>query len=481
VAVAITRLALGWWAWRASGAGRTWPTAAGRHVTVADALLSEDAWPEADPTRPGIVVGNPPFLGQLARRTARSEPVARALVDRYGPAAKGYVDSAALFLLAACRHRPAGCRVGLILPETVLVAAHAAALRRAVLGHGRLTDLWLGGPDVFAAGVRVCAPVLDLGHRDGCGLDADGGGAGHSRTVGRRTRLRTWAGPGVEAAGCSDISHGELTGEASASWGPLAAPLRDVPRVRPRVAGRIADLADTTAGFRDQFYGLVPFVDEADQLPPELSSPAPGGAPTAALVTAGAIDPAHCWWGGRPSRFAGRRLLRPVVDLASLTAIDPVLAQWVRGRLRSKVVVATQGKVVEATADPHGRMVPSVPVVSVEPRDPDDVWRLLAVLLSPVTTAWALEHYGGAGLAASAVKLSARQVATVSLPADVDAWDEAASHCRSATTSQDPQARRTHLRAAGRLSCAAYGVAAATGTDLVLWWEQRAPGGLPHV
>ena len=73
VAVAVTRLGLGWWAWRAQGRGPdAWLPDAGRHVVVGDALLDDACWPEADTARPGVVVGNPPFLGQLSRRTARS-------------------------------------------------------------------------------------------------------------------------------------------------------------------------------------------------------------------------------------------------------------------------------------------------------------------------------------------------------------------------------------------------------------------------
>ena len=196
------------------------------------------------------------------------------------------------------------------------------------------------------------------------------------------------------------------------------------PPARAAGPGRIADLARATAGFRDQFYGLRPHVhDHAaphDQLAPR----------TAPLVTAGLIDPALCRWGQAEARFAGRRFAAPLVDLDSLAAADGKLASWVSARLRPKLLVATQGKVLEAVADQVGRLVPSVPVIAVEPQDPGDLWRILAVLCSPVAAAWALERYGGAGLSGQSIKLSARQLLTVPTPADTAAWDGAAASCR---------------------------------------------------
>ena len=203
---------------------------------------------------------------------------------------------------------------------------------------------------------------------------------------------------------------------------------------------------------------------------------------SAPLITSGLIDPARCHWGRRDARFAGRRFRRPVVDLDALAAADERLAAWVGDRLRPKVLVATQAKVLEAAADPDGRLVPSVPVVAVEPADPADVWRILAVLCSPVATAWALGHYGGAGLSTQSIKLSARQVLAVPTPADGDRWAEAAASCRSAAdASAAPELSdtersdryRDHLRRAAVQSCWAYGVASDEVRTLVRWWERR--------
>ncbi|HVM15717.1 MAG TPA: N-6 DNA methylase, partial [Egibacteraceae bacterium] len=91
IAVAVTRTAL------AIVAGGQPPPAA--HVRVADAL--DD--PQPLPAGLDAVVGNPPFLSQLAAATARSPAQRRALEARFGAPARGYADTAVLFLLLAMR------------------------------------------------------------------------------------------------------------------------------------------------------------------------------------------------------------------------------------------------------------------------------------------------------------------------------------------------------------------------------------------
>ena len=117
--------------------------------------------------------------------------------------------------------------------------------------------------------------------------------------------------------------------------------------------------------------------------------------------------------------------------------------------------------------------MPSVPVIAVEPQDPGDLWRILAVLCSPVAAAWALERYGGAGLSGQSIKLSARQVLTVPTPADTAAWDGAAASCRAASETPQPGRRRRHLCAAAARICEAYGVPDPDVALLVRWWEGR--------
>jgi hypothetical protein len=122
-----------------------------------------------------------------------------------------------------------------------------------------------------------------------------------------------------------------------------------------------------------------------------------------------------------------------------------------------KVLLATQSRVLEAIADPEGQYLPVTPVVSVTPTQVEDVWRVLAVLLSPFASAWALQQYGGAGFTGGAIKLAAKQVCRIPLPANLAAWDKAAAMLRDVQTEAqtDAQTRPSDIRAE---MDAAYGV-----------------------
>ena len=75
--------------------------------------------------------------------------------------------------------------------------------------------------------------------------------------------------------------------------------------------------------------------------------------------------------------------------------------------------------VVEAIIDEEaGAFVPSVPVIAVF-ADADRLFDVAAVLLSPLTSAWAVTRVAGSAHRVSdAIKLSARQILDVPLPAD---------------------------------------------------------------
>jgi hypothetical protein len=187
-------------------------------------------------------------------------------------------------------------------------------------------------------------------------------------------------------------------------------------------------------------------------------------------VTSGLIDWLGCSWGRRPARFAKRTWHAPVVDLAELeTAGGRAARRWVARVRVPKLLVATQTRVVEAAVDATGSWVPSVPVVAVVPHDPADLWRVAAAVVSPAATAWLLGQAPGTALARDAIKVAAPDLLALPLPADRDAWDEAAAAARSLTTgppSDVPATRDRFLAAAA----AAY----ATPPSLTAWWRARA-------
>jgi hypothetical protein len=420
LAVAVTEAALYLW----SG------SVPGNHLVAGDALT--EPWPARPDGGFTAVVGNPPFLSQLSRATTRRTEVSDRLRCRFGDLIGPYTDTAWVFLLAALEAVRPGGRVVLVQPQSVLSARDAAGIRQALTLEG----LWLTEEPVFAASVRVCAPVIKVGDRP-------------------HEKVRRWAGRDV-----TELPPAARPVEGDNAWAELAAGLLGVPEVELDGARRLGDLARATAGFRDQFYGLAGFVvdDDGDKVGPKL-------------ITSGIIDPGRIAWGERPVRFAGRRWMAPRVDLSALVAGGrPAVARWVEDRLVPKVVVATQSSIVEAAVDRDGRWVPSTPVISVA-ASVDRLDHVAAVLLAPPVTAWARRRFAGAALATGSVKLAARQVLELPIPESGPDWDAAARLVARLPEAVEPIERRSVLVAAGERMVAAYGLD--RGDELLEWWAAR--------
>ena len=248
-----------------------------------------------------------------------------------------------------------------------------------------------------------------------------------------------WRGP--EMAPLEDAPADAVEGP---TWAPLIADAAGVPAARVAGGhGRLGDLATATAGFRQHFYGLVPFVSDDAAGPP--------------LVTTGLIDLGRCAWGERPARFDKRRFAAPRVDLDALAAADPALAHWARGQLRPKILMASQTRVIEAAVDGEGAWIPSVPVVSVHPHRVEDLWLVAAVLLAPPVATWAAQRHLGSGLGPTSLRLRASQVLDLPLP-------------------PVPLTRAAELLRAGEIaaaaveSCAAYGLQGRAQDEVLSWW-----------
>lgn len=356
LAVAVTEAEL--WLWSAA-AGE--PTVAGDRLRVADALLTE--LPRCD-----AVVGNPPFLGQLKRTTAIDPGRRRALVARFGTAVRPYTDLATLFLLHAVGAVRPGGRVVLVQPQSVLAGRDAEAVRVAVDARARLADCWFGDEETFDAGVRVCAPVLDVGPTDGTPIHRN-------------------------------------------HWTATLLAAKGVPSTAATGTEVLAERAEVAAGFRDEYYGLVGHVAEGGDGP--------------RLVTAGSIDPLRLL--EQPVRFAKSRWQRPTVDVASVAGRA---AAWVDAQHGPTLLVATQTRVLEAVADPDDRLVAGVPVIVVRPHDPAELWHLAAALHAPCVSAWMLHRTVGTGLSADTCRPTADLVGRIPLPDDADVWDRAARLAR---------------------------------------------------
>lgn len=322
------------------------PTA---ELVSADALAT--SW---EGRRFDLIVGNPPYLSQLAASTTRGG------ASRHGGGP--YADAAAEFLaLAGELVDPAGGRVALVLPQSLLAARDATAIRRSIGGRARMVWSWWSDRRVFDAQVHVCVVAFEFGQ------------------------------PEPE--------------DRRANWSHVSTSRTGVPAMPDalRVAGCLGDRARLNANFRDEYYGMVPAVGDHDTGP--------------RLITSGLVDPARSWWGVRPITFARHRYERPRVDLDRL---DDDMVRWARRRLVPKVLVANQTRIVEAVCDPHGDWLPAVPVLGVYPtgahwddecsRPMDQLassaWEIAAVLTSSVASAWLWHRGAGTGLSVDSVRLS---------------------------------------------------------------------------
>jgi hypothetical protein len=417
------------------------------------------------------IVGNPPFLAQLARSTARARDDAETISRWSGGAVARYADSAAAFMLLGAHLVRPGGRVALLMPASILQTHDAHAVRRAVLERCELQAVWVDGGRVFHAAVRVCAPVLRRRLDDGaCELDASDASASARVRLLRGTRFERV--PDAQAP----VTPTPITPTPPGDDWHVSVPLDDDPGVAlPRVVGAtpalIADLAHATADFRDQYYALAgAIVDDAELSPAQRADTR--GYPR--LVTTGLIDLGDCLWGRRAVRVHKQVRAAPRIDRRALER-DPVMREWLASRLVPKLLLATQTRAVELLIDDLGELVPLVPLVVVTARSGsvDDLWRIGASLASPVTTLAALRRHAGAAMNPGALKLSARQALALERCPESSALDHAQSLLRQLHERSEAPERGALLDAFGVASCEAFGLDAPSSRTLIDWWLSR--------
>ncbi len=442
-AVSVARRALSEWA-----AGRGARVGVDEvRVHQGDALLlgSRD-WPGRPPGGHDIVIGNPPFLGQLDSRTTRSAARRSLLAQRF-PTMGPYTDESALFLAAGLDLVAPGGVVTLVQPQSVLAARDTDGLRESLCRTGDLVALWVHDGMPFPdADVHVCAPVL---RRAASPTAAPG--ATRTEVVWRtRSGARRWQ---VELG-------------VASRWGELLAPVHGVPLVGELGGAPLRSVATATAGFRDEFYALCDAAAE--------SSDGTAGE-RRRLVTVGMIDPFRLGWGARTYRLGGRQVSAPVLDGDALTGRSPRVAEWVERRSCPKVLVATQTKVLEAVVDPLGDLVPVTPTISVEPlQRSTDVWHLGAALVAPPVAAHAALGHLGSGRSPGALRWSARALLDVPLPIDRQLWTRGAELARLVQQAEPgDSAVEAILDEFAVTMTTAHGLPARH--PVVEWWSTRRP------
>ncbi|MCB1256452.1 MAG: class I SAM-dependent methyltransferase [Microthrixaceae bacterium] len=457
-------------------------------VRVGDALTGELV---SDGRQFDLVVGNPPFLTQLRAATAFDRDRFEALTRVLGPL-DSYVDASAVFMLLASQITVQGGVTCLVLPQSFLSVRGTQSIRDRLGGHCELISLWSTDAQFFDASVQVCAvSVSPVVH-----LEADVSGdvstseaadlAGSTRRATVDTVEVLWGGSRTSME--SVTLHRAATPTLGDSWGPLLSGPLGIPNVSISHGGKsLADVATSTAGFRDEYYALRDTCIE-DPASADQSVPSSAGGEHQVrryprLVSVGMVRPCASTWGQRRTRIGGNLWDTPVVDLEKLAAVSPRVARWVDARLVPKVLVATQTRVVEAVADTSGNWIPMTPVISVEPLGEwnsivgseleagDELWWIVAALSAPSVSAWALSQNLGAGLSTQSLRWSAKSVLKVALPLNISCWRAGAQAARELSMCPEG-ARRELLERLGRQMCDAYGHG--DRDDLFQWWLERA-------
>lgn len=400
-----------------------------------------------------VVVGNPPYLNQLARVTASERRTAALLRACCAEAVGGYADLAVAFLVRSLLLCADGGRVSLVLPQSMLVVDDAQPARAFVLGHAALVALWVSNEHVFEdAGVYTCAPTLE-------------------KSGDRVSALRRTSTGSFMAHDPIRIDNDELRTEAT--WGRLGAGTIGVPDVVVRRDRTLADVAHATADFRDQYYGLRGSLISTDDLKTDRSTlehlyPR--------LLTSGLIDLARCQWNERTTRVHKQTWRRPRIDRSALLD-DTMMSSWIDRRLIPKVLLATQTRVIEVFVDHAGLYVPSVPIISIFPNEEGDLWRVAAALGSPVSTMIALRDHFGAAMSIGALKMSAKNALRLPMPPPGTPLDSAADSLRAAHNAKDDPERLEHLRAFARACGGFSGLSKRHAREVETWWLGRLRGG----
>ena len=420
VSIEVSRLTLKLWA---ASKGGQWPST--DHLVIGDGLLDV---PEKWLGTCDVVIGNPPFLGQLKSETSRNRGRAQALKQRFGSLYTAYVDESMLFFLLAVELSGEDGRVTLIAPSSTLGSDSSQLAREWIDSRLTLSGIWIGGRSVFeSAAVDVVAPILRNDKRNECTI----------------VRYETQDVLAVQRPlpGC---------------WSSLLARANGVPAIAITATRRLGDRAVVTADFRDAYYWLAERVVEAtrnDHRPK--------------LVTVGLVDPFSYRYGDIPARFAKQRFQRPVLDIEDNPPTQ--LGAWLEQRLIPKLLVATQTRIVECYADIEGKLLPSTPLVSIIPEQESELWHLMAVVSSPPAAAWLASAAAGTGLSQGTMRLRASLIADLPLPEPSKTWDVGAELAREI---QEKGVNDEAARRFGEAMNQAYGL---PSSELLHWWISQIP------
>jgi type I restriction-modification system DNA methylase subunit len=378
------------------------------------------------------VIGNPPFLNQLNSETALDASVAGHVKKSMGDNAKAFTNTATLFLATARQIIKAQSgRIAFIEPLSIIATRDSDPLRQSIDNSGHLQAMWICEDQVFDAAVQTCVVFIDQAHHGG---------------------VKIYAGKAGDLV--SEVSEDASPGE----WSRFIYAARSLPKFEISGGRTLAEIAEATNDFRDEYYGLIGHVIDSESADANRFPK---------LLTVGKVDLAQTLWGDGETKFAKDKYLYPRVDIH---ALSDKLQKWAGMRLQPKVIVATQTRIVELYVDEEGEYLPSIPLASVTPLQLENLWKVAACLAAPPISLLAYQRLAGAGMSAEVLKLSARNLLKLPLPSDDDKWSLGSEHLRNAHALSGSR-RTEELKAFGYMMCGAYGLSGQP--EIMDWWLER--------
>ena len=382
-----------------------------------------------------VVIGNPPFLNQLASETSLDRAALAKIQSIYGDVIRKTTNPASIFFLLSMSITRRGGSISLVQPLSFLAVRDSSGVRE-VLAES-VKSIWICIDQVFEASVSTVVVTV-------------------TPKV-QQKQIELFEGRAQRRVGQIDpFSARDQT------WSRAISCVKGFPTVRLDVKRTLSDICDVASDFRDQYYGLVGHVVEKNILEDSDMK----------LATVGLVNPAEFSWGRTSTKFAKETFTHPVVETEGLTE---KMRHWAESRKRPKVIVATQTRVLECFVDCSGDVLPSVPLLSIFALD-DQLFRVAAVLTSPVASLVGAERHLGAGMSADVLKLSGQDLLRLPLPQDEIAWGEAAELLSVLQDEFEPKNRAEMLGRIGQLMNVAYHV---KDESVFQWWWGRLPGLAP--
>lgn len=316
-------------------------------------------------SRWSVVIGNPPFLSPLRRRTVMPKVESSDLYHSLGVAT---TDVSALFVLRAAQMCAPGGRVVLILPRSFAAGSGGERVRAALDAGGNIEEIIPLRSESFKVGAH---PILLHYRRNSASL-------------------------------CEPIHR-------TSNWGSW---LATAPKLPPIGEERLGSLASFRAGHRDEYYEIAKMVYEHGQV-----------GDTVKVWTTGMLGLNSCKWGRGEVRIAKRDFLAPVVPRMALRA------KFHTDQLCAKILVPPQKRVLMPVIDADGCALGLVPLIAGIPRAEGAATpsQLASAVASPISCALIETSCAGLGLSPRVLRFRSADLASLPLPQDKDAWDEGAS------------------------------------------------------